>query len=328
MGGESRRVTITVSLPLPRSACIGVVLAVVSAVFFGSAGPVTKALASSELTSLQITQGRMTIAAILLLLLVIAKNPEQLVVARSEWPLLIGFGLLAFCMNQTLYTVAVSRVPVGIALLLEYLAPVLVVLWIRLVRKKKLPHVLWIGVVSVLIGLCLVGEVWLGFRLDIVGVIAGVGTAIALAARFLLAERGLRAHEPAALAALGATIGAVALNIISPVTHFPWHTVWDQSSIVGGIAVPLWALFVWLAVVSTVFAYLAGVSAQKYLAPAPMSQLATLEVVFAAGFAALLLGERLSLTQVVGALVMLVGVFTSQLIVAQYKTGKAGAAKE
>lgn len=177
------------------SSLIGISLAVSSALFFGIGGPVTKVLSTAGMTALQITQSRMSVAALLLLLMVLIKYPKQLLIARSEWPMLICFGVISFCMNQLLYTIAVSRVPVGIALLLEYLAPVIIILWIKFVRKATLSPAIWIGVLPVLIGLFMVGEVWLGFHLDTIGMLAGFGTAIALAVRFLLSERGLKKSQ-------------------------------------------------------------------------------------------------------------------------------------
>lgn len=303
-----------------RPVATGTILAVGSAFCFGSAGPATKALATTGLSALQITQARMSIAAVLLLALVVLTTPRQLVVRRGEWPLMAAFGLLAFCMNQSLYTVAVARLPVGIALLLEYLAPVMIVIWIRFVRRCALPMAVWLGIGAVIAGLVLVGEVWAGFRLDTIGVLAGVGTAMALSARFLLSERGLQSRSTAVLAALGTTIGAVALNIISPVTSFPLDVVLYRSAEVGGIELRVWGLLCWLAVVATVFAYLTGVSAQRHLPPTAASQLATLEVVVAAGCAALLLSERLSALQVIGSAVILVGVLTAQAAVTRYRT--------
>ena len=300
----------------------GILLAISSALFFGIGGPVTKTLSSAGMTALQITQSIMTLAALLLLLLVLVKYPKQLLVVRSEWPMLISFGLISFCTNQFLYTIAVSRVPVGIALLLEYLAPVIIILWIKFVRKTPLPPAIWVGILSVLIGLFMVGEVWAGFHLDTIGVIAGLGTAIALAARFLLSEHGLKTHKALVLTALGTSVGAVALNVVSPLTSFPWQTVMHDVAIIGDVSTPLWMLLIWLSVVSTVLAYLAGINAQRYLAPAAISQIATLEVIFAATFAALLLNETLSFVQVIGATIMLVGILLAQLMVARYKFRK------
>lgn len=305
---------------LKKSWLAGLLLAVLSAIFFGSAGPVTKALSTTDLSALQITQARMTIAAVIMLLVVLCRKPEHLLVERSEWPLILSFGVLAFCMNQSLYTIAVSKLPVGIALLLEYLAPVLILLWIKLVRRAVLPGAIWLGVIAVVVGLALVGEIWAEFQLNVLGVIAGVGTAVALAARFLLTERGLRTRDPIALAALGATIGAISLSLLTPPSEFPWRSVVFDKASIGVAEVPLWALIAWLSVVSTVFAYFAGISAQRYLPPATMSQLATLEVLFAAAFASLLLGERLSAVQVAGGAVMLIGVLTAQVLVARYKS--------
>lgn len=237
----------------------------------------------------------------------------------TEWPLILAFGVLAFCMNQSLYTVAVSRLPVGIALLLEYLAPVMIVLWVRLVRRSALPPAIWLGCAAVLVGMALVGEVWETFRLDILGVIAGVGTAIALAARFLLTERGLLTRDPIALSALGAMVGATTLSILAPPTEFPWKQAIHASAEFAGAQVPLWLLIAWLAVVSTVIAYFCGVSAQRYLSSSTMSQLATLEVLFAAGLASLILGERLTIVQVSGGLIMLGGIICAQFMIARYK---------
>ncbi|MCS7476816.1 DMT family transporter [Umezawaea endophytica] len=299
----------------PRLTAVGVTLAVGSAVCFGSAGPATKALTASGLSALEITQARMSVAAVLLLAFVGLTAPRRLVVRRAEWPLVVAFGVLAFCVNQSLYAVAVGRLPVGVALLLEYLSPVMVVLWVRFVRGTRLPGAVWLGVGAALVGLVLVGEVWAGFRLDLLGVLAGVGTAVALTARFLLSERGLRTRDPAALAALGTAIGAVALDVVSPVTSFPFAALGGEA-VVAGARIPLWGLLCWLAVVSTVLAYLTGVSAQRYLPPTAASQLATLEVVVAGGFAALLLGERLSAAQVLGGAVILVGVLAAQVAVA------------
>ncbi|OPK10978.1 DMT family transporter [Pseudomonas sp. VI4.1] len=305
--------------PFERPILIGFLLAVLSAVCFATAGPVTKALSTSGLSALQITQARMTLAALIMLLVALSRNPRHLLVKVSEWPLIVGFGVLAFCMNQSLYTVAVSRLPVGIALLLEYLAPVMIVLWIMLVRRAPLPPAIWLGCVAVLSGLALVGEVWAAFSFDVLGVIAGVGTAVALAARFLLTERGLLTRDPIALSALGATIGAIALGILAPPHEFPWRNALVETARLGGSDIPLWAMIAWLAVVSTVAAYFMGVSAQRYLPSSTMSQMATLEILFAAAFASLLLGERLTAIQVTGGLIMLAGIITAQVMIARYK---------
>lgn len=109
---------------------------------------------------------------------------------------------------------------------------------------------------------------------------------------------------------------------MSPITRFPWDTVVYDVATIGNLQVPLWGLLLWLSVVSTVFAYLAGINAQRYLGPAAVSQIATLEVIFAATFATLLLSESLSLIQVSGAMIMLSGILLAQFMVARYRIPK------
>ncbi len=298
---------------------IGMFFAIMSAFLFGSAGPVTKIISNFDLTSLQISQIRINLSAIILIIVVLIKYPKQLLVPKSDWLLIVFFGVFAFFLNQTLFTISVSKIPVGITLLLEYLAPVLVILWLTFVRKKRLPYTAWVGAGFILIGLVLVGEVWLGFRLDLIGFCAGLGTAVALAGKYLLIESGLKKFKTIVLSALGAVVGALLLNMMSPVMDIPFYQIMTTAAHVNDISIPLWLLFLWLSVVSTVFAFLLGVHAQKYLQPEFMSQIATLEVVVAGVLAAFILGQHLSFIQIVGAFIMLGGILFAQLLVSKTK---------
>ena len=75
---------------------------------------------------------------------------------------------------QWLYFVAIERLPIGIGLLLEFTAPVLVALWARLVWHEPVRRRVWAALALALAGLCLVAEVWEDVRLDAIGVVAGL----------------------------------------------------------------------------------------------------------------------------------------------------------
>lgn len=294
-----------------RSRAAGLALVAVSSSCFGSGGAAAKASLAAGLSPLQVVQARVAISAVVLLFVVALVRPGALRLRRDELPLLLAYGLLAFCLVQTLYVLALSRLPVAVALLLEYLAPVLVVLWVRVVRRVRLPASTWLGAALALAGLAMVVRVWQGFRLDGLGVVIGLGSAGALASYFLLSERGLRDRDPLGLVAYGALVGVVPLVLLGS-WRFPFGRL-DTPVTVGGATVGGWAPLLWLALVSTTLAYLTGVAALRYL-PAPVvSVLATVEVLIAAGVAWALLGESLAPVQLAGGAVLLAGVVVVQL---------------
>ncbi|MFJ8310936.1 MULTISPECIES: DMT family transporter [unclassified Streptomyces] len=290
----------------------GVSLAMVSAGTFGTVGPATKVLDSAGLSALQIAQARLTIAAILLLALATITRPRALLAtARQAYGTIAVLGVLSFAALQTLCGVAVARIPVGVFVVLQYLSPVIVVAWLRWVRRIPQPRLVWMGTAVVLAGLLLVGEVWQRLRLDAVGVLAALGTAAALSVRFLVAGRALARHDPLTVTALGIAAGALALNVLAPVDTFPYDRLGDMVRY-RTLSAPVWAVVLWAALVATLVAYLSGIAAQRFLAPSAASLFATLEVVAGSGAAYLILGERLTPAQCAGAATVLAGVVLAQ----------------
>ncbi|MER5299645.1 DMT family transporter [Streptomyces lasiicapitis] len=290
----------------------GVALAVVSACTFGTVGPATKVLDSAGLSAMEIAQARLTIAAVLLLAFVALTRPRALVAAaREAYGVIAVLGIFSFATLQTLCGVAVARIPVGVFVVLQFLSPVIVVAWLRCVRRVPQPRQVWTGTAVVLVGLLLVGEVWSRLRLDVIGVLAALGTAAALSVRFLVAGRALARHDPVTVAALGIAIGALALNVVSPVTAFPFGTLGDTVRY-ETVSAPVWAVVLWAAFVATLVAYLSGIAAQQFLAPSAASLFATLEVVAGAGAAYLFLRETLTPVQCVGVATVLTGVGLAQ----------------
>jgi drug/metabolite transporter (DMT)-like permease len=295
----------------PGSRLTGTVLVAVSATCFASGGTTAKAMLAAGLSPLSVVQARTAVSAAVLAVAVAALRPSALRVRRAELPLLLAYGLLAFCLVQTMYVLALSRLPVAVAMLLEYIAPVLVALWVRVVRRIRLPRSTWLGAALALTGLALVVQVWRGFRLDALGLVFGLASACALASYFLLSERGLTSRDPLGLITYGALIGVIPLALLGS-WRFPFGVL-DHPVTVGPWTVPAWAPLLWLALVSTTLAYLLGVAALRHL-PAPVvSVLATFEVLVAAGIAWVLLGESLTPAQLAGGAVLLAGVVVVQL---------------
>jgi drug/metabolite transporter (DMT)-like permease len=291
----------------------GLVLAVLSAVAFGISGVLCKVAmigGAPFLTPSYLAQARITGAAFVLVVIVVIRRRGYPPIRWSPITVvaLLGYGVLAFAVMQTLYFAAIGRLSVGVALLIEYLAPALVAVWALLVQRRPPTRWTWYAIGAALIGLALIARPWQGLRLDGLGVAAALGAAGALAATFLFGESLQRRMGGPQLAAMGAAIAAALLAVLQPWADFPLRVLGNRTR----LGVPVWVLVVTIVLVGTVFAYLAGIAALRHL-PAPIAAVvATLEVVVAAAVAWLLLGERLSGWEVGGGVLLLVGAVLAQ----------------
>lgn len=290
----------------------GTVLVVLASVCFGASGPLVKPTMDAGLSPQQVASFRIAVAAALLLAFVGITRPGLLKVRRADLPLLLGYGLVGVAAVQLLYFAAVSRLPIGVAMLIEFTSPVIVALWVRFVRRVVLPARMWIGTALALVGLAMVAQVWQGLRMDALGLLFGIGTALCAATYFLTGERAVSTIPAVGLVTWGMVIGAVVIAVIAP----PWSLPGDvlgADALFGGWHVPVWALLVTCAVVSTAVAYLLSISALRLLPANVVSVLAVCEPIVATTLAWLMLGQALTVAQLAGAMVLLAGATVVQL---------------
>ncbi|MFF3747881.1 EamA family transporter [Streptomyces kronopolitis] len=288
----------------------GLGIALVSALAFGGSGVAAKPLISAGLEPLQVTWLRVAGAA--LVMLPLAWRHREL--PRRRPALLVGFGLLAVAGVQACYFAALSRIPVGVALLVEYLAPALVLGWVRFVQKRPVTRAAAVGVVLAVGGLACVVEVWSGLSFDAVGLALALGAACCQVGYFVLSDHGTDgddAADPLGVTAYGLLIGTVVLTAIAR----PWGMDWQLlggAADMNGTRVPATLLLAWIVLVATVAAYLTGVVSIRRLSPQVAGVVACLEAVIATVLAWFLLGEHLSAPQLAGGLVVLTGAFIAQ----------------
>lgn len=286
---------------------LGLGLALASAATFGSSGAFAKPLLGAGWSPGAVVTARIAGAALVLL-------PAVVVVLRGRWHLLrrnarfaAAYGVVAVALCQFAYFNAVERLSVAVALLLEYLAPVLIVgyLWARGKRPGRLTVA---GVVLAMGGLLLVLDVLGGVRLSLSGVAWGLLAATGLVGYFLLSEHE---HEeslpPLALAWAGLVVGSLVLGTAGLLRLLPMEAS-SSDVVVGGVQVAWWVPIAELAVVAAAFAYAAGIGAVRHLGATMASFLMLTEVLFAIALAWLLLGELPRVVQLVGGLLIVAGV--------------------
>ncbi|MGW0933008.1 EamA family transporter [Streptomyces sp. NPDC002644] len=289
----------------------GLALAALSAVAFGGSGVAAKPLIEAGLDPLEVAWLRITGAA--LVLLPVAWRHRGLV--RQRPLMLLGFGMFAVAGVQACYFASISRIPVGVAMLVEYLAPALVLGWVRFVQRRPVGRAAALGVVLAVAGLACVVEIWSGLGFDAVGLLLAFGAACCQVAYFVLADHGSgagkQAPDPLGMISFGLLVGCLTMTVVAR----PWNVdraVLTRSVDMDGSGVPAWALLLWIVLVATVLAYVTGVVSVRRLSPAVAGVVACVEAVVAAVAAWVLLGEQLGAVQIAGGALVLVGALVAQ----------------
>lgn len=294
---------------------IGVLAAAGAAVLFGINATVSKMALGSGLSSLDLVQLRSMGSSVVLMAFLLLTRRATLRVGPRELGFLVLIGIIGIGLVQWFYFVAIARLPVGIALLLEYLAPVLVVLWVRFVRHEAVRARLWAALSLAVLGLAIVARVWAGLTIDGIGLLAGLGAAAALATYYLSSERGMGSRDPLSLAAWTFTAAAVFWAVLRPPWTFAWSRLGRDVELptpLEGLTPPLWMLVVWIIVLGTVVPYSFVLVALSNLGSARTGLLGMGEPVMAALVAWLVLGEMLSGVQLFGASLIFVGIILAE----------------
>jgi drug/metabolite transporter (DMT)-like permease len=291
---------------------VSLAIAVLSAWCFGFSGAMAKFLGEAGLAPTQAVWVRLMGAGLLLLGVLALARPRALWIPRARLPFLAAYAVMAIAGAQTLFFIAITRLPVGVALLLEFTAPVLVVLWVRFVRRIRLPRSAFVGAAVAVAGLSIVVEVWQGLRLDALGLFLGLLSAVCCAGYFLLSDSFEADVDPLGVMAWGMFGAAVAL---APVSR-PWEIRWSvfrEQVTVGDRTLPVLVALLVLILVATLAAYILGVTAVRRLSAAVGATVASLEVVMGAVIAWVVLGEHLGMAQIVGGVVLLAGALLAQV---------------
>ena len=288
-------------------------MAVAAAALFAVNGTVSKLVLTTGLGSLRLVEIRCLAAAVIFFAIVALRRPASLSIGRRELGFIAGYGIVGVAMVQWLYFMAIARMPVSVALLIEFTAPLLVALWVRFVRKEPVRPRVWLALALVLGGLALVAQVWAGLTLDGVGLLCSVLAALALTAYYLLGERGLARRDPLSLAAWSFAAAAAFWAMLLPWWTFPFHRLATVIEVGRtGLSLPAGVLVIWVVVLGTVVPFALVLGCIVRIGAARVGLIGTTEPPVAGVVAWLALGETLGLVQVIGALVVLAGIVLAE----------------
>jgi len=285
----------------------GLVAALISAVSFATSGAFVKPLLEAGWSpAAAVTARALTAGAVLLPFVLVSLRGRWAALWRARWRVL-GMGVIAVAFTQFAYFASIARIPVSTALLIEYLAPLLLVgfTWAT-TRRVPRPTVL-IGSVLAVGGLVLVIGPGALRAVDPVGLALAFSASVGCAVYFVIAARPGHGLPPVVLAWSGLVLGGVVLGLVAATGLLPFAATFGDLPLFGS-ATPWWVPLLVVAVVGTALAYTAGITGSGRLGSRLASFVGLLEVVFASLFAWLLLGEELTPLQLLGGVLILGGI--------------------
>jgi drug/metabolite transporter (DMT)-like permease len=293
----------------------GLVLAAIG--FWSVNAAVAKVVVDSGgLSALRLSELRATGAGLVLFVAVAALRPRTLWLTRREVLFLAVFGIAGLAFVHFLYFTAITHLDIGIALVIQYLAPVLVALWARFFVHEPVRRRLWVALALALAGLSLVVELWSGGGLDGVGVASSLGAACAYALYILMAERSLHGgRDVFSLLAWGFAFAAAFWSVVQPWWSFPGDVLGRDADLLGrlaGSSAPVWLLLAYVILFGTVIPFVFMVTALHYIPATRATVVAMAEPVLAGLVAYAWLKEELGTLQIVGGMLVLAGIVLAQ----------------
>lgn len=283
---------------------VGLAMLAVSATLFAVNGTMAKLLQREGPDAIQVATLRATGAAVALCVAALTLKPRSLRITLPELPLIAAYGLAGFFFVPVLYLTAISRMSVGVTLLLEYMCTLLIALWVRFVQRRQVRRRLWVGLGLSMVGMACVAQIWGGAqRLDTLGVVASLTAAVLLAAYFLLGARCSQKRDTLGFTAWAFVFAAAAGAVARP---------WWRFSIDIYLEPRVALLTAYVVIFGTTVPFFLIAAATRHLSATSVSIVSMAEVVLGAAVAWLALDEVLPTAQIAGGALILTGIVLAE----------------
>lgn len=281
--------------------------------FFFSFNGVIVTLVLDHMTTFRLAQVRAIGTFFLLFLITFIQDRKSLKAERREIPTLIFYGIFGYAMVQLGYFIGISRgVPLSLVLILEFTAPIWIVLWIKFVRKTEVAKDMWVAIALALFGLILVAKVWQGFVFDLIGTLGAIGAAMALAIYFLMSQSLGTKRSAQAMVVWGMGFAGLFWSLVLPIWNFPTEIFTTEINLQGRFSdysAPGWLLIAYIIIFGTIVPYLFVVGGIRRLSASTSSVIGMLEPVIAGIFAWIWLSQSWSAIQLLGGAIVLIGIY-------------------
>lgn len=291
---------------------VGVLVAILTAVAFAGSGPFGKPLLNEGWSAPATVWTRVTCAGLVLLPICLIAARHDLRVYLRRWKWIVGYGVTGVAATQLFYYSALAVMPVAVALLLQYLSPVILLL-VAWARTKHRPAWLSLGGAALAVtGLVLALDLSSTGSVSPIGIFYGICAAVAVCGYYLIAEAIPEDLPPVGLAGGGLLVASAAIGVLGATGILPMTFVFGEVTLLGGRA-PWWVAMSVVVLVGTVVGYLGGIISSKAVGARLASFLGLLEVIATMIISAVMLGELPTSVQVLGATLVIAGVISVRL---------------
>lgn len=293
---------------------MGYLYALAGALLFGTNGSVTKVILEAGLTPTQLTQFRVLGTTIIAGIALAIVDRSAFRLPRRQIGVMAVLGIAGVALLQASYAYAVLLLPVGVALLLEYTAVLMVAMFAFVVFHEQVKARLWVAIGFVLVGLTIVAHIW-DAHLDPLGVALALVAAVTLTIYFLIGERQVSATSPLTVAFWTMGFATLFWAFFSGWWNVDPALLVAPTSMSGNLSdleLPLWVPLLWNVVLGSFMPFLLSFFALKHLPATAAGIVASSEVIFAFVVAWLWLEEALTPAEVVGAAIVLAGIILAQ----------------
>lgn len=295
-----------------QSSVTGFLLAVGSAACFGLSGIFASALMDAGWSAIAATAARISLAALALLGPTWYLMRGKWHLARRAWGHLLLFGALAVAGCQLAFFLAVQYIPPSLALLIEFLGPVLLMLWMWASTRVSPGLITVLGAVIAFAGLITISGIAFGGSLHPLGILFGLIAAVGNAAYYATGARSDHGIPPLPFVGIGLVIGSVVLILVDVFGILKFEMT-DNPVVIAGTEMPAWVAVAGMVFISTVLAYTLGVAAARNLGATVASFTGYSEPLFGIFWTIVLLAIVPTDTQWIGAALIIGGVVTVKL---------------
>jgi drug/metabolite transporter (DMT)-like permease len=267
----------------------------------------------NHISPFRLAQVRSIGAFFILLAITLVIERHSLKAPKKLIPKLAAYGIIGFAAVQAGYFLGIQRgVPLSLVLIVEFTAPIWIALWIKYVRKSFVPASMWGAIALSLLGLILLAQVWNGLSFDLIGLLGALFSAFALTAYFLIGKSFGTDRTALSLTVWGLGMASLAWVSSMPVWEFPFEVFtinMDLQGVFAGHTLPGWVLILWIITMGTIVPYLFVIGGLRLLSASTSSVIGMLEPVLAGVFAWIWLQQSWNGIQLVGAAIVLVGIY-------------------
>jgi len=240
-----------------RPAAVGYAILTLGALMWSSNSVLAKGILDTGFDVTALAQLRVTMAALLLTAIVAITKPRSLKIRRHEVLPFALMGVVGIALAQFLFYLSVRDLPVGVAMLLQFTAPLFIAVWFRVRHREVVKNMVWVGLAISVGSLALVGQIWDGFTLSIVGVVFALGSAMAMSVYYVKGDALMRREDrrdPLSLAAWTFTFAAAFWAIANPWWNFPVNELFVSAQPFGtdSPTMPMLFLVAWVVIIGTV----------------------------------------------------------------------------